>query len=89
MLCVANVGGLIIAKPIITSKESIGIKQGSRMAIKELDYLLKRYSEIVADVGEIETIICSYDRSFQKLKRSHKRAVLILQQENGENKYKY
>lgn len=54
-----GVGGLKIAKLIIASKNSIGIKQGSRMAIKELDYLLKRYSEITSDIDEIEATIQS------------------------------
>lgn len=54
-----GVGGHKIAKLIKASKGSIGIKQGSRMASKELDYLLKRYSEIISDIGDIEAIISS------------------------------
>lgn len=54
-----GIGALKVAKLITASKNSIGIKQGSRMAIKELDYLLKRYSEIVSDIGEIEALIQS------------------------------
>lgn len=54
-----GVGVLKIAKLIKASKGSIGIKQGSRMASKELDYLLKRYSEIISDIGDIEAIISS------------------------------
>lgn len=54
-----GVGVRKIAKLINASKESIGIKQGSRMAIKELNYLLKRYLEIVSDIDEIEDIISS------------------------------
>lgn len=52
-----GVGIRKIEKLIASSKESIGIKQGSRMAAKELDYLIKRYKEIVTDIADIETVI--------------------------------
>ena len=42
---------------IEASKESIGVKEGTRMASKELDYLLRRYKEIVSDIDNIEAVI--------------------------------
>lgn len=42
---------------IEASKESIGVKEGIRMASKELDYLLRRYKETVSDIGHIEAVI--------------------------------
>ena len=52
-----GVGQKKIENLINASKESIGIKEGCRMAEKELDYLLKRYKEIVSDLDDIEKII--------------------------------
>ncbi len=52
-----GVGQKKIENLINASKESIGIKEGCRMAEKELDYLLKRYKEIVSDMDDIEKII--------------------------------
>lgn len=46
-----------IKKLIEASKESIGVKEGTRMASKELDYLLRRYKEIVSDIEHIEAVI--------------------------------
>lgn len=52
-----GVGQKKIKKLIEASKESIGITEGSRMAEKELDYLLKRYIELFSDIDNIENTI--------------------------------
>lgn len=52
-----GVGIRKIKNLIEASKESIGVKEGTRMAARELDYLLKRYKEIVSEIDEIATVI--------------------------------
>ncbi len=52
-----GVGQKKIMNLIRASKESIGITEGSRMAEKELEYLLKRYNELVSDINDIEITI--------------------------------
>jgi transposase len=52
-----GVGQKKIENLIRASKESVGITQGHRMAGKELDYLMKRYKELVSDIDDIETNI--------------------------------
>jgi len=52
-----GVGQKKIENLIRASKESIGITEGRRMAEKELDYLMKRYKELVSDIGDIESNI--------------------------------
>lgn len=52
-----GVGQKKIENLIRASKESIGITEGHRMAEKELDYLLKRYKELVSDIDDIESTI--------------------------------
>lgn len=52
-----GVGRKKIENLIKASKESIGITEGCRMAEKELDYLLKRYKELVTDIEDIEETI--------------------------------
>lgn len=52
-----GVGQKKIENLILASKESIGITEGSRMAEKELDYLLKQYNELVSDIDDIERTI--------------------------------
>lgn len=52
-----GVGQKKIENLIHASKESIGITQGCRMAEKELDYLQKRYKELVSDIEDIEMTI--------------------------------
>ena len=54
-----GVGQKKIENLIRASKESIGITEGCRMAEKELDYLLKRYNELVSDIDDIESTIGS------------------------------
>lgn len=49
-----GVGQKKIENLIRASKESIGITEGRRMAEKELDYLMKRYKELVSDIVDIE-----------------------------------
>lgn len=52
--------------------ESIGIKEGTKMAAKEIDYLLKRYRGILSDIGDIEAEIntlCEELPEVQKLLR--------------------
>lgn len=49
-----GVGQKKIENLIRASKESIGITQGRRMAEKELEYLMKRYKELVSDIHDIE-----------------------------------
>lgn len=49
-----GVGQKKIENLIEASKESIGITEGCRMAEKELDYLMRRYKELVSDIGDIE-----------------------------------
>lgn len=52
-----GVGQKKIDRLIIASKESIGITEGCQMAEKELDYLLKRYNELISDIYDIENTI--------------------------------
>lgn len=52
-----GVGQKKIDNLIRASKESIGITEGCRMAEKELDYLLKRYNELISDIDDIESTI--------------------------------
>lgn len=52
-----GVGCRKISSLIKASRESIGVKNGTRMAARELDYLLKRYKEIVSEINEIEVEI--------------------------------
>ncbi len=42
------------------------------MAEKELDYLLKRYNELVSDIDDIESTIEVCVKSCQKYKKSHR-----------------
>lgn len=53
----------------MASKESIGITEGSRMAEKELDYLLKQYNELVTDIDEIESTIESMCEELPEVQR--------------------
>ena len=52
-----GVGQKKIENLISASKESIGIQEGCCMSEKELDYLLKRYKELVSDIDDIENAI--------------------------------
>ncbi len=52
-----GVGQKKIDNLIRASKKSIGITEGCRMAEKELDYLLKRYNELISDIDDIESTI--------------------------------
>lgn len=54
-----GIGSRKISSLIKASQESIGVKAGTRMAARELDYLLKRYKEIVTDIDDIEGVINS------------------------------
>lgn len=65
-----GVGQKKIEKLIEASKESIGITEGCRMAEKELDYLVKRYKELVSDIGDIEgsiEVLCEELPEVQKI----------------------
>ena len=65
-----GVGQKKIEKLIEASKESIGITEGCRMAEKELDYLVKRYKELVSDIVDIEgsiEVLCEELPEVQKI----------------------
>lgn len=57
---------------IRASKESIEVKEGCRMAEKELDYLLKRYKQLVADIEDMGHTIENLCKSCQRFIKSHK-----------------
>lgn len=64
-----GVGQSKLERLISASKESIGIKEGCRMAEKELDYLLKRYNELVSDIDDIENTIESLCEELPEVQR--------------------
>lgn len=64
-----GVGQKKIENLIRASQESIGITEGSRMAEKELEYLLKRYHEIVSDIDDIEASIESLCEELPEVRR--------------------
>lgn len=64
-----GVGQSKLERLISASKESIGIKEGCRMAEKELDYLLKRYNELVSDIDDIENAIESLCEELPEVQR--------------------
>jgi transposase len=64
-----GVGQSKLERLISASKESIGIKEGCRMAEKELDYLLKRYNELGSDIDDIESTIESLCEELPEVQR--------------------
>jgi transposase len=52
-----GIGQKKIESLIKISRESIGITEGTRMAEKELDYLLRRYNELNLDIEDIANTI--------------------------------